>query len=135
MSISKDNFMSAMSKKERGVKIIKVGEPFNASIGIRLLTVKEREDLEMWSMQLRDPETGKIDIRGGRAEVLVRCLCDEKGIPLFSRAPEDMEFLQNLPAKQAEELLDECKDFNGLQDDPEIAKKMAQQQKEEAEKK
>lgn len=131
--ITKDAFLGAM--RNVGVKLVDVGEPFNCKIGIRLLTVKDREDLEMMSLQMRDSETGKVDLRGGRAQILRRCLCDEEGGLLFSGSADDLQTLEALPAKQVEILLEECKDFNGLEDDENLKRQSQKKMESDARKK
>lgn len=81
---------------------------------VKQLTAAEAEDYQF----KRIGKDGKVDyakLPGARAELVARCLCDEKGKPVFSQAE-----VGDLPSSFVEAAYALCSEVCGLRGDADI---------------
>jgi len=80
---------------------------------VRTLTGEERDRFENLCATRRSGE--RLDIRGLKAELVVRCACDADGTPLFNAA--DARTLNRKAAKPIDRLFKAAQQLNGLTDE------------------
>jgi len=98
--------------KAKDIKTIAINVPeWGGEVYIKVMSGKKRDEWESFVVSKKDA-SGKIDLMGMRAKLLVCCLCDEQGNELFTDA--DIEILENKNADVLQRLFDAAARLNGL---------------------
>lgn len=104
--LTKEQIQAAKDRHNKDVEI----EEWGGTVRLRTLTGREREEYENF---LQARRKGKmINLMGAKCELLLRCIINEDGKPMFDRA--DLAWMNEKSAKATGLLFDVAMSMNGL---------------------
>ena len=104
MALTKAQILSADDRSTKEIKVPEWGD----SVLLRVMSGTERESFEREWQSTEDKLLPQYKLK-----MLRRCLCDDKGQPLFS--DDELEGLGNKSALVIERLFRECMRLNGFE--------------------
>lgn len=113
--------MTLLSKQDifsvDDVKIVDLEVPeWGGTVRLRSLSAQERDDFESSTVKMRRDGTREEHMENFRARLVSKCLIDEDGKLMFTKASE-ITMLGSKSAAALQRIFNECQKLNGLSDE------------------